>query len=304
MFSRTSRFSDNVNISSKNAILKYRRGKVSWNRFVTRIQGEDCANFHANSARRCHRTSSIKRYEFLRLVLPEEYSVAWILKVLPFGARARNQVDIHNWPEKVKEKSRNDGKGEREERAGRRILRPERFSGDLPATAGQRRNIQTTFLSSWWRLACMEHRWLYGGGSSLPRLASSLLLLLLFSIHRAATLLQSLILHLIIFIRGPVFFFPSFFFFFVSLSSFIIRDFLRFHSSEFFLHLPNLDFYSCPQISFNFCSLAFLLFYILCSSFMVLTESCIIDFSKTCLNFPILHSFDELFSFVPSMLLY
>lgn len=220
-------------------MLKYRRGKVSRNRFVTRIQGEGCANFHANSARRCRRTSSIKRYEFLRLVLPEEYSVAWILKVLPFGARARNQVDIHNWPEKVKEKSRNDGKGEREERAGRRILRPERFSGDLPATAGQRRNIQTTFLSSWWRLACMEHRWLYGGGSSLPRLASSLLLLLLFSIRRAATLLQSLILHLIIFIRGPVFFF-----FFVFLSSFIIPDFLCFHSFKFCLHLPNLDFYS------------------------------------------------------------
>lgn len=290
-----SRFSDNVNISSKNAILKYRRGKVSRNRFVTRIQGEGCANFHANSARRCRRTSSIKRYEFLRLVLPEEYSVAWILKVLPFGARARNQVDIHNWPEKVKEKSRNDGKGEREERAGRRILRPERFSGDLPATAGQRRNIQTTFLSSWWRLACMEHRWLYGGGSSLPRLASSLLLLLLFSIRRAATLLQSLIPLLIIFIRGPVFFF-----FFVSLFSFIIRDFLRFHSSELFLHLPNLDFCSCPQISFNFCSLVFLLFYIVSSSFIV----SIIDFPKTCLNFPTLHSFDELFSFVLSMLLY
>lgn len=98
--------------------------------------------------------------------------------------------------------------------------------------------------------------------------------------------------------------FLFFFFFFVSLSSFIIRDFLRFHSSEFFLHLPNLDFYSCPQISFNFCSLVFLSFYILCSSFMVLTESCIIDFSKTCLNFPTLHSFDELFSFVLSMLLY
>lgn len=250
-------------------MLKYRRGKVSRNRFVTRIQGEGCANFHANSARRCRRTSSIKRYEFLRLVLPEEYSVAWILKVLPFGARARNQVDIHNWPEKVKEKSRNDGKGEREERAGRRILRPERFSGDLPATAGQRRNIQTTFLSSWWRLACMEHRWLYGGGSSLPRLASSLLLLLLFSIRRAATLLQSLILHLIIFIRGPVFFF------FVFLSSFIIRDSLRFHSFKFCLHLSNLDFYSCPQISFNFCSLTFLLFYILSVLFSWFLLNCI-----------------------------
>jgi len=47
-------------------------------------------------------------------------------------------------------------------------LRLERFSGDLPATAAQRRNIQTTFLRARWRLACTYHRWLHGGGYALP----------------------------------------------------------------------------------------------------------------------------------------
>lgn len=47
------------------------------------------------------------------------------------------------------------------------ILWLKRFSGDLPATAAQRCNIQTTFLRARWRLACTYHRWLHGGGYTL-----------------------------------------------------------------------------------------------------------------------------------------
>lgn len=54
-------------------------------------------------------------------------------------------------------------KKDRGEKGRRTILRPEHFSGDLPVTATQRCNIQTTFLRPWWRLACTYHRWLHGG---------------------------------------------------------------------------------------------------------------------------------------------
>lgn len=66
--------------------------------------------------------------------------------------------------EKERERKRKRIKETREREL---ILRLERFSGDLPATAAQRCNIQTTFLRARWRLACTYHRWLHGGGYTL-----------------------------------------------------------------------------------------------------------------------------------------
>lgn len=89
------------------------------------------------------------------------------------------------------------------ETGGRPILRPERFSGDLPATAAQRRNIQTTFLRPWWRLACMYHRWLHGGGYVLPLALSFFLAVSLsFSLTRRLSLFFSPSLDFLLYLHG------------------------------------------------------------------------------------------------------